>query len=171
MDILDQAQDQKQIHSCQNKQYVIASLSAFGTAKRSDGVAISSTFTNAKKSMNFEGISDNAIQDIENFHKQNPKGIVIIRGATATGKTKLSLEIAKKIDIEIISCDSRQFFRKMNIGTDKISAKIRAQIPHHLIDNITPDKHFTAGQRKKEATQKIQKIQSRNKLPCIVGGT
>ena len=108
VDILDQAQDQKQIHSCQKNS---TSLRVYLLAKkRSDGVAISSTFTNAKKSMNFEGISDNAIQDI-GFHKQNPKGIVIIRGATATGKTKLSLEIAKKIDIEIISCDSRQFFR------------------------------------------------------------
>jgi tRNA dimethylallyltransferase len=94
--------------------------------------------------MDFEELVQNARKTIKKFQKNNPKGIIIIRGATATGKTKLSVELSKFFDIEIISCDSRQFFRKMDIGTDKISTEIRDIVPHHLIDSIDPDEHFTA---------------------------
>jgi len=84
---------------------------------------------------------------------------------------KEATQLAKEINLEVISCDSRQFFRKMNIWTDKISEEIRNKLPHHLIDNIDPDQKFTAGQRKEETKKKIINIQNKWKLACIVGWT
>lgn len=71
----------------------------------------------------------------------------------------------------MISADSRQIFRHMDIGTDKVSDEIRAQIPHHQIDIRDPDQSYTAGQRKQDTDQLLDQILSRKKLPCIVGGT
>jgi len=73
-----------------------------------------------------------------------PGMVIVIYGQTATGKTKLSLEIAKHLPIEVISADSRQIYRYMDIGTDKVSADIRQRIPHHQIDIIDPDQTYTA---------------------------
>lgn len=103
--------------------------------------------------------------------------IPVIYGQTATGKTRLSLELAKKFkeefkkDIEIISADSRQVYRYMDIGTDKIGQDIRNQIIHHMIDIIDPDEIYTAGQWQQDSYQIIDDIISRNNLPVIVGGT
>ena len=69
---------------------------------------------------------------------------------------------------EIISCDSRQFFRGMDIGTDKVSQAIRDEIPHHMIDTINPDEFYTAGQWKKDVEKLIPDIQARGKIPLIV---
>jgi len=121
--------------------------------------------------MNIETITQNAKSTITNFIDKNPNWIVIIRWATATWKTKLSVLLSKFFDIEIISADSRQFFREMNIGTDKIESKITEKIPHHQIDIINPDEHYTAWQRKKDVEQQISKIQKKWKIPFIVGWT
>ncbi|MBP7007460.1 hypothetical protein KBB05_01705 [Patescibacteria group bacterium] len=78
--------------------------------------------------------------------------IPIIYGPTATGKTALSLQLVEKMreryhkDVEIISADSRQVYQYMDIGTDKVDPTIRSQIIHHLIDIVTPDQIYTAGQ-------------------------
>ena len=108
---------------------------------------------------------------VENFWSKHKNGVVIIRGATATGKTKLSLMLADKLDLEIISADSRQIFRQMDIGTDKVSADIRAQLAHHQIDIVNPDERYTAGQWKTDTEQIIRDIHNRGKLALIVGGT
>jgi tRNA dimethylallyltransferase len=79
--------------------------------------------------------------------------------------------LANEIPSEIISADSRQIFKYMDIGTDKVPLEIREKIPHHQIDIITPDQNYTAGQRKADTEKNIQEIQKRNKLPIIVGGT
>ena len=118
--------------------------------------------------MNFEKITQDATKTIKQFQVNNPNWVVIIRWATATGKTRLSVELAKEINLEVISCDSRQFFRKMNIWTDKISEEIRNKLPHHLIDNIDPDQKFTAGQRKEEAKKKIINILFQRQPPTMV---
>ena len=73
--------------------------------------------------------------------------------------------------MEIISADSRQVFRYMDIGTDKITQEQQAIVPHRGIDLINPDEEFTAGQRKKYTITKIQEIQSRGNIPFVVGGT
>lgn len=121
--------------------------------------------------MKIEEIVQNAKQIIENFIAQYSNWVIVIRWATATGKTKLSVLLSQYFDIEIISADSRQFFREMNIGTDKISQEILKKIPHHQIDIINPDQTYTAGQRKKDTEQHIQEIQKRWKIPMIVGWT
>lgn len=101
--------------------------------------------------------------------KQQP--IIFLVGATATGKTGLSVELAKKFPIEIINADSLQVFRHLDIGTAKPSKEIQAQVPHHLIDILNPDEEFTAKQFKDLAEEKIRDIQSRNKIPMLVGGS
>ena len=121
--------------------------------------------------MKFEEIILEAKSSIEDFLKKNSNGIVVVRWATATGKSRLSVELSKFFDIEIISSDSRQIFKYMDIGTDKISAEIRKKIPHHLIDIINPDQYYTAWQWQKDAKKNIQKIQWRWKIPFVVGWT
>jgi tRNA dimethylallyltransferase len=79
--------------------------------------------------------------------------------------------LSEFFDTEIISADSRQIFRYMNIGTDKVSQEIRDRIPHHQIDIVDPDQRYTAGQWQKDVYRIIEEIQSRGKLPMIVGGT
>lgn len=118
--------------------------------------------------MDFETLSLEAYDVVSHFKEKNPDGQVIIRGATATGKTKLSVLLAEKIDLEVISSDSRQIFRKMDIGTDKISPEIRAKIPHHQIDIVDPDETYTAGQRKDATDILTDQILSRGKTPFIV---
>ncbi len=102
--------------------------------------------------------------------KTNKKVIAIV-GATASGKTAYSIELAKKIDGEIISADSRLVYKDMNIGTAKPTAQEMSAIPHHMIDLVNPDFEYSAGLYKKEATDIIKKILLKGKTPIIVGGT
>jgi len=89
----------------------------------------------------------------------------------------LSLELAKKFkedlgkEIEVISADSRQVYRYMDIGTDKIGQDIRNQVIHHMIDIINPDEIYTAGQRQQDVYIIVDEIISRGNIPVIVGGT
>lgn len=95
---------------------------------------------------------------------------VAIFGPTGIGKTSLSLRIAKNIG-EIISVDSMQVYRYMNIGTAKASRDEQSQIKHHLIDIISPEQQFTAGDFKRFCECEIPLIHSRRKIPFLVGGT
>jgi tRNA dimethylallyltransferase len=110
------------------------------------------------------------------------KPLVIIMGPTASGKTAISLELAKQLNVEIISADSRQIYFGLNIGTDKIvsrenvasthdDAVLFNNIPHYLIDILTPDQTYSAADFKKDADGIIKKIQTQNKIPLVVGGT
>ena len=116
-------------------------------------------------------MSTNIIQDIQEFLKKYPNVIIVLRWATATGKSAMSVEIARTLPCEIISSDSRQFFRWMDIWTDKVSQTIRDEIPHQQIDMIDPDQFYTAWQWKQDIIKLIPQIQSRWKTPLIVGGT
>jgi tRNA dimethylallyltransferase len=101
---------------------------------------------------------------------EKPK-ILVILGPTATGKSALAVEIAKKFNSEIVSADSRQVYIGLDIGTGKITNKEMEGIPHHLIDIVKPDEDFSVQKFKKLAEVKIDEILSRKKLPIIVGGT
>lgn len=114
---------------------------------------------------------DQIAVDVQHFIGQNPDGMIAIWGQTATGKTALSLQLSEYFPIEIISADSRQIYRYMDIGTDKISTEVRAQLPHHLIDIVDPDEIYTAGQWQTDAHECIRQIQTRGKIPVIVWGT
>jgi len=99
-----------------------------------------------------------------------PKLLVLV-GPTAIGKTRLSIEIAKRYHCEIISGDSMQVYRGMDIGTAKISDSERQGIPHHLINIVEPDEPFSAASFQERSAQLIIEINHRNRLPFIVGGT
>ncbi|MBT2570153.1 tRNA (adenosine(37)-N6)-dimethylallyltransferase MiaA [Planococcus sp. ISL-110] len=97
--------------------------------------------------------------------------VVAIVGPTASGKTALSLELAKRLDGEIINGDSMQIYRDMTIGTAKILPEEMAGIPHHLLDIKEPDESFSVAEYQKLVREKITDIRSRGKLPIIVGGS
>lgn len=96
---------------------------------------------------------------------------IAIVGPTASGKTALAIEVAERIDGEIISMDSRQIYRAMDIGTAKPTAEERARIPHHGLDLIDPDERFNAARFADYARRTISAIEGREKTPFLVGGT
>ena len=97
--------------------------------------------------------------------------VIVILGPTGSGKSKLSISLAKKIGGEIVSCDSMQIYRRMDIGTAKISKKEMENIPHHMIDIVDPNEEFSVGEYVKQAKKIIAEIFERNKVPIVVGGT
>lgn len=97
--------------------------------------------------------------------------ILILVGPTAIGKTALSLDLAERFNCEIISVDSMQVYKYMDIGTAKVSLQERQRIKHHLIDIAMPDEVYDASRFAKDATAAIKEIQSRNKIPLLTGGT
>lgn len=97
--------------------------------------------------------------------------ILIITGATATGKTAFAIECAKELNGEIISCDSMQIYRLLDIGTAKPTLEEQSVVPHHLIDVVDAGDEFSVQQFVTLASKKIEEIESRGKLPIIVGGT
>ena len=97
--------------------------------------------------------------------------LLIIAGPTAVGKSDLSVDLAKKLNGEIISVDSMQIYKYMDIGSAKISKEEMGGVPHYLIDFVDPSKEFSVAEFKDLATEKIKDIQSRGKLPILVGGT
>lgn len=99
------------------------------------------------------------------------KPIVVIVGSTASGKSKLAMEIAKRFNGEIISADSWTVYRGFDIGTAKASYNDRKLVKHHLLDITTPEEGFSAAVFKKLADKAIKDIHLRNKLPIIVGGS
>lgn len=99
-----------------------------------------------------------------------PKIIVIV-GPTASGKTALAIKLAEKFNGEIVSADSRQVYKGMDIGTGKVTKKEMAGIPHYLLDVASPRNTFTVAQYQKLGSAAIKKILSKGKMPIIVGGT
>lgn len=97
--------------------------------------------------------------------------IVIIVGPTASGKTELALRLAEKVDGEIVSGDSQQVYRGMDIGTGKASAAQRARVPHHLLDVVDPDQEMTAARFIELADSAIADIRGRGKPVIVAGGT
>ncbi|MFZ2150355.1 MAG: tRNA (adenosine(37)-N6)-dimethylallyltransferase MiaA [Minisyncoccia bacterium] len=97
--------------------------------------------------------------------------IVVVLGQTATGKSALAVKIAKKLNGEIISADSRQIYKSLNIGTGKIAKKEMLGVPHHLLDVANPKLKFAVSQYKSLADKKIKEILGRGKTPIICGGT
>ena len=97
--------------------------------------------------------------------------VIVIGGPTASGKTGLSIEIAKKINGEIISADSMQIYKHMNIGTAKVTQEEMQGVNHYLIDIIEPNQRYSVAEFKKDAEEKIEEILSKGKVPIVVGGT
>jgi tRNA dimethylallyltransferase len=97
--------------------------------------------------------------------------IIVVLGPTASGKSALAVQLAKKLNGEVISADSRQVYRGMDIGTGKITKKEMKKVPHYLLDIADPKKIFTVAEYKKLAFKTLGKIFKKNKTPVICGGT
>ena len=97
--------------------------------------------------------------------------VIIIGGPTASGKTALSIELAKKIGGEIVSADSMQIYKEMNIGTAKPDKEEMQGIKHYMLDFLSPDKNYSVANYKKDAKKAIKEILEKGKIPIVVGGT
>lgn len=103
---------------------------------------------------------------------QNDKPfLIVLVGPTAVGKTEFSIELAKKVNGEIISGDSMQVYKQMDIGTAKITQDEMSGIPHHMLDILEPDENFSAYEFKNRAQRLIKEITARGHVPIIAGGT
>jgi len=114
-------------------------------------------------------------KSLSNFLKSSKTSplppLIAIIGPTASGKTNLSVEIAKWIDGEVVSMDSRQVYKEMNIGTAKVTVEEMDGVPHHMIDVADPAEDFTLAHYKKQALEVIKGIHKKGKFPLLVGGT
>ena len=97
--------------------------------------------------------------------------VIVICGPTASGKTALSIELAKKTNGEIVSCDSMQIYKEMDIGTAKPTKEEMQEIPHYMINTIFPNERYSVADYKKDAKKAIREIIKKGKVPIIVGGT
>jgi tRNA dimethylallyltransferase len=97
--------------------------------------------------------------------------LLVIVGPTGVGKTAVAVRLGQRLPMEIVSADSRQVYRDMDIGTGKPTPAERAAVSHHLLDLIRPDERYHAARFRREALEAITSIQSRGKLPVVVGGT
>jgi tRNA dimethylallyltransferase len=94
-----------------------------------------------------------------------------ITGPTASGKTDLSLAIADRLQVEIVSMDSRQVYRGMDIGTDKVAGELRDAVRHHGLDVVSPEERYSAGRFARDVRRWIPEIEARGHVPVLVGGT
>ena len=97
--------------------------------------------------------------------------MLAIVGPTASGKSTLGIEVARELNGEIINCDSVQVYKEIQVATAKVPVEERKGVPHHLIDFVSPDTNYTAGEWAREAAVKIEEIESRGRVPLLVGGT
>jgi tRNA dimethylallyltransferase len=99
------------------------------------------------------------------------KPLVVIMGPTASGKTSLAVDVCKEINGEVVTADSMQVYRKMNIGTAKPTLEEMQSIEHHMIDLVNPDENYSLGEYVKEAKKVIESIYKKGKIPVLAGGT
>jgi len=97
--------------------------------------------------------------------------IAVLTGPTGTGKTDFALRLAREFPLEIVSVDSAQVYRGLDIGSAKPSAAIRADVPHHLVDLVAANESYSAGQFVRDAARAVDDIESRGRIPLMVGGT
>lgn len=97
--------------------------------------------------------------------------VIAIIGPTAVGKTEFSLSLAKELNAEVISVDSRQVYRYLDVGTDKVSREVRREIIHHLIDIADPDEIYSAADFAQDADGAARRIIARGRVPLLIGGT
>jgi len=111
------------------------------------------------------------IADGSQPNKPDAPGLIAIVGPTASGKSALGIEVALRLNGEIINCDSVQVYQGIQIATAKVPLAERRGVPHHLIDFVSPTINYTAGDWAREATAVIEDIQRRGRVPILVGGT
>jgi tRNA dimethylallyltransferase len=108
--------------------------------------------------------------NLENPHPA-PRPIAVLTGPTGSGKSGVAMRLAREFPIEIVSVDSAQVYRGLDIGSAKPEPAERAAVPHHLIDLVDPAEHYSAGQFVRDASRAIADIEARGRAPLLVGGT
>src|SRR5687767_13882217 len=107
--------------------------------------------------------------------KKMPEGkqhqLIVITGPTASGKTRLAIEVAKELETEIVSFDSRQFYREISIGTSKPSDNELKEVPHHFIGHISVHDEYNAGQYELDAVKKLDELFKKFEQVVFVGGS
>jgi tRNA dimethylallyltransferase len=103
--------------------------------------------------------------------KSNTKPLIVLVGPTAVGKSQIAIQVAKVLETEVLTADSRQVYRGMDIGTDKPSLKERQGVPHRLIDLVEPDQPFNTGEFRRQAAVEINRLHQEGRVPLVVGGT
>ena len=116
-------------------------------------------------------MSNKILSDIIQNSELNNTDLIVILGATATGKSALALELAEKLQTEIISADSMMVYKNFNIGTAKPSVEELARVKHHLVDILEPEIRYSVADFQSTASKIIEDIQSRDKIPIVAGGT
>jgi tRNA dimethylallyltransferase len=99
------------------------------------------------------------------------KPVLVLIGPTAVGKSRVAVEVAKAFETEVLTADSRQVYRGMDVGTDKPTPEERQGVPHRLIDLVNPDESFNAGLYRRQALDDIERLYRDSRLPLVVGGT
>ena len=97
--------------------------------------------------------------------------VIVICGPTASGKTALSIELAKRINGEVVSADSMQIYKDMDIGSAKVTKEEMQGIKHYLVDCVSPDERYSVANYKLDAKKAIEEILKKGKTPIVVGGT
>ena len=97
--------------------------------------------------------------------------VPVVVGPTAVGKTAVALALAAHLPVEVISADSRQVYRRLDIGTAKPTRRERARVPHHGLDLVEPGERYSAGRFARDAARWVAEIRNRGRLPLVVGGT
>ena len=115
------------------------------------------------------GTMDGASQQSESKISSYP--LVVLHGATASGKTSLAVQLAQRFSGEIVSCDSVAVYLELEIGTAKPSREERALVPHHMLDVVWPNQPYTAGDYARDGRVSLADIVARGKLPIVAGGT
>ena len=100
-----------------------------------------------------------------------PPRLIVVLGPTASGKSALAIELAKRLNGEILVCDSTQVYRHFDVGTAKVPPRDQKNIPHHLVDLVEPDEIFTAGDYRRHALLALDDLRRRSKLPILAAGT
>lgn len=113
----------------------------------------------------------NYTKEIQIWLQDNPNGVIIVTGPTASGKTGVSIDLAQRINGEIINADSRQIYTDLTITTAAPTDDEKKNIPHHLFEYISPNKTYNVSEWRDDAVKKIKDIQSRKKNPILCGGT
>jgi len=103
--------------------------------------------------------------------KKINKPLIVLCGPTGVGKTRLAVELARELNSEVIHADSRQVYRRMDIGTAKPSREELATVPHHMLDVVNPDESYNAGKYSRQASQIINYLHQEGKIPVVEGGT
>src|SRR5574344_2087828 len=111
------------------------------------------------------------VRTMTNDNMTSKTPVIAIIGPTAVGKTEFSLSLAKELNAEVVSVDSRQVYRYLDVGTDKVSREIRREVGHHLIDVADPDEVYSAADFAEDAKAAVKRIRRRGRIPLFIGGT